>query len=587
MLKIFKNLKSRDWLFLFISAALVVTQVWLDLTMPDYTQKLTQSVSSGDVKMKVVLENGGMMLLCAVGSMAAAIACGFFASQIAANFAKTLREKLYDKITNFSDREINKFSTPSLITRTTNDVVSMQMLIAMGMQSIIKAPVMAVWAICKISSSSVEWTTAVIICVIVLVVTVSLLVGIAYPRFKAIQKLTDNLNDVTRENITGVRVVRAFNAEKYQEDKFAVVNKKITANHLFTSRIMGLLMPVMTIAMNGLTLSIYWIGAYLINETEIMGRAELIGNMTAFTQYALQVVGAFMMLVMIFIMMPRAIVSGKRINEVLDTEPSISFKSDEVKADEHGTVEFRNVSFAYQDAGEPCLSDISFKINKGETFAVIGATGTGKTSLVNLIPRFYDATSGEILINGKDIKEYPEEQLQKIISVAPQKATLFMGDIKSNITYGSDNVSDDDERISRALEISKSDFVSALEKGIHSEVAQGGTNYSGGQKQRLSIARAVFSNAEIMIFDDTFSALDYKTDMLVRKALRENLSDTTVIIVAQRIGTIKNADKILVLHDGKAVGMGTHEELLENCAVYKEIALSQLSEEELERKEMN
>ncbi|MCQ2458925.1 MAG: ABC transporter ATP-binding protein/permease [Ruminococcus sp.] len=587
MLKIFKNLKSRDWLFLFISAALVVTQVWLDLTMPDYTQKLTQSVSSGDVKMKVVLENGGMMLLCAVGSMAAAIACGFFASQIAANFAKTLREKLYDKITNFSDREINKFSTPSLITRTTNDVVSMQMLIAMGMQSIIKAPVMAVWAICKISSSSVEWTTAVIICVIVLVVTVSLLVGIAYPRFKAIQKLTDNLNDVTRENITGVRVVRAFNAEKYQEDKFAVVNKKITANHLFTSRIMGLLMPVMTIAMNGLTLSIYWIGAYLINETEIMGRAELIGNMTAFTQYALQVVGAFMMLVMIFIMMPRAIVSGKRINEVLDTEPSISFKSDEVKADEHGTVEFRNVSFAYQDAGEPCLSDISFKINKGETFAVIGATGTGKTSLVNLIPRFYDATSGEILINGKDIKEYPEEQLQKIISVAPQKATLFMGDIKSNITYGSDNVSDDDERISRALEISKSDFVSALEKGIHSEVAQGGTNYSGGQKQRLSIARAVFSNAEIMIFDDTFSALDYKTDMLVRKALRENLSDTTVIIVAQRIGTIKNADKILVLHDGKAVGMGTHEELLENCAVYKEIALSQLSEEELARKEMN
>lgn len=587
MLKIFKNLKSRDWLFLFISAALVVTQVWLDLTMPDYTQKLTQSVSSGDVKMKVVLENGGMMLLCAVGSMAAAITCGFFASQIAANFAKTLREKLYDKITNFSDREINKFSTPSLITRTTNDVVSMQMLIAMGMQSIIKAPVMAVWAICKISSSSVEWTTAVIICVIVLVVTVSLLVGIAYPRFKAIQKLTDNLNDVTRENITGVRVVRAFNAEKYQEDKFAVVNKKITANHLFTSRIMGLLMPVMTIAMNGLTLSIYWIGAYLINETEIMGRAELIGNMTAFTQYALQVVGAFMMLVMIFIMMPRAIVSGKRINEVLDTEPSISFKSDEVKADEHGTVEFRNVSFAYQDAGEPCLSDISFKINKGETFAVIGATGTGKTSLVNLIPRFYDATSGEILINGKDIKEYPEEQLQKIISVAPQKATLFMGDIKSNITYGSDNVSDDDERISRALEISKSDFVSELEKGIHSEVAQGGTNYSGGQKQRLSIARAVFSNAEIMIFDDTFSALDYKTDMLVRKALRENLSDTTVIIVAQRIGTIKNADKILVLHDGKAVGMGTHKELLENCAVYKEIALSQLSEEELARKEMN
>lgn len=587
MISILKNLKKRDLLFMLIGALLIVTQVWLELKMPDYTQKLSQSVSSGNVEMKTVLENGGMMLLCAVCSMTAAIACGFFTSQIAANFAKTLREKLFNKIVNFSDREINKFSTPSLITRTTNDVVAMQMLIAMGMQSMIKAPVMAVWAIMKISSSSVEWTSAVIVCVAAIVIVVVILISVVYPRFKVIQKLNDDLNNVTRENITGVRVVRAFNAEQYQENKFGAVNEAMTRNHLFTSRTTGLLMPVMTIAMNGLTLAIYWIGAYLINETEITGRAELIGNMTAFTQYALQVVGAFMMLIMIFIMMPRAMVSSKRIKEVLDTEATVIFKDKAAESGLKGTVEFRNVSFSYQDAPEPCIKDISFRINRGETFAVIGATGTGKTSLVNLIPRFYDASSGQILINGTDIKEIPEEQIQKTVSVAPQKATLFMGDVKSNITYGSDSVSDDDERISRALAISKSDFVSELENGIHTDVAQGGTNFSGGQKQRLSIARAVFSDAEIIIFDDTFSALDYKTDMLVRKALKENLKDTTVIIVAQRIGTIKNADRILVLDEGKAAGLGTHEELLKNCPVYREIALSQLSEEELGGKEMN
>lgn len=587
MIKIIKNLKGRDWLFIFICAVLVVSQVWLDLKMPDYTQKLTESVSSGNADMDTVVKNGGFMLLCALGSMTSAIVCGFFASQVAANFAKNLREVLFRRILSFSDREINRFSTPSLITRTTNDVVNMQVLVAMGMQVMLKAPVMAVWAICKISTSSVEWTTAVIICVIVLVITVSTLVAIAYPRFKAIQRLTDNLNDVTRENITGVRVVRAFNAENYQEDKFMKVNQSITSNHLFTSRIMALMMPVMTIAMNGLTLAIYWIGAYLINSTEITGRAEVIGNMTAFTQYALQVVGAFMMLVMIFIMMPRALVSAGRINEVTETETTVIFPEKDIPVKETGTVEFRNVSFSYQDAAEPCIKNISFSIKKGETFAIIGATGTGKTSLINLIPRYYDASSGEILIDGNNIKDYPELQLQKIVSVAPQKATLFMGDIKSNITYGSENVSDDDERITRALEIAKADFVNDLDAGIHTQTAQGGTNFSGGQKQRLSIARAVFSDAEIMIFDDTFSALDYKTDMLVRKALKENLSDTTVIIVAQRIGTIKNADKILVLNDGEAAGIGTHEELLRNCSVYREIALSQLSEAELSGKEMN
>ncbi|MDE6538873.1 MAG: ABC transporter ATP-binding protein/permease [Ruminococcus sp.] len=586
MFRIFRNLKKRDVCFMLICVVLVITQVWLDLTMPDYTQKLTESVSAGSIEMSEVLKNGGMMLLCAIGSMVAAMFCGFFASQVAANFAKTLREKLFGHILKFSNAEINKFSTPSLITRTTNDVVQLQMLIAMGMQMMIKAPVTAIWAIVKISDSSVEWTTAVFVCVAVIIVTISLLVGLAYPKFKQIQKLTDNLNDVTRENISGVRVVRAFNAEKYQEKKFDKVNTNITKNHLFTSRIMGLMMPVMMMAMNGLTLAIYWIGAYLINNAEITERAEVIGNMTAFTQYALQIMGAFMMLVMIFIIMPRTMVSAKRINEVLETEPTIDYKSQEVKTTGHGKIEFKNVSFSYSDSGSPCLKNLNFEINEGETFAIIGATGTGKSTLVNLIPRYYDTTAGEVLIDGVNIKEYPEEQLERMVSVAPQKATLFSGDIKSNITYGcKGEISDSDERIAKALEVSKSDFVGGLADGIHSKVAQGGTNYSGGQKQRLSIARAVFKNSEIMIFDDTFSALDYKTDMLVRKSIREELSGTTVIIVAQRIGTIRNADKILVLHDGEIAGMGKHDELMENCSIYKEIALSQLSEEELAGKE--
>lgn len=586
MLKVFKNLKIRDIFFILICAGLVFVQVWLDLTMPDYTQKLTQAVSAGTVDMGKVFENGGMMLLCAVGSMTAAIFCGFFAAQVAANFARTLRKRLFGHILKFSNAEINRFSTPSLITRTTNDVVQLQMLIAMGLQMMIKAPVTAVWAIAKISESSVEWTTAIFVCVAIIVVVILTLVLTAYPKFKSIQKLTDSLNDVTRENISGVRVVRAFNAEKYQEKKFDNVNNAITKNQLFTSRLMGLMMPVMMTAMNGMTLAIYWIGVYLINNAEIAGRAEVIGNMTAFTQYAMQVVGAFMMLIMIFIIMPRTFVSAKRINEVLETEPTVDYKSEPVKTSGQGRIEFKNVSFAYADSGNPCLKNISFEINSGETFAIIGATGTGKSTLVNLISRYYDVTDGEILIDGVNIKDYPEEQLEGIVSVAPQKATLFSGDIKSNITYGcKDDIPDNDGRIKRCLEISKSDFVENLADGIHAKVAQGGTNYSGGQKQRLSIARAVFKNAEIMIFDDTFSALDYKTDMLVRKSIREELSDTTVIIVAQRIGTIRNADKILVLHDGEIAGIGRHDELMESCGIYKEIALSQLSAEELSGKE--
>ncbi len=582
MIKLMKNLTKKDFLFVCICAAMVVLQVWLDLTMPDYTQKLTESVSSGALEMGTVLKNGGMMLLCALGSMAASIVCGFFAARVAANFAKTLRQKLFDRITDFSDAEINHFSTPSLITRTTNDVVQMQMLIAIGLQVLIKAPVLAVWAITKISATSVEWTSAVAICVAIMIFTIVVLVLLAYRKFKQIQKLTDKLNDVTRENISGVRVVRAFNAEEYQHEKFARVNEAITRNHLFTSRTLGIMMPVMTVSMSGLTLAIYWIGAYLINRAGIMERATLIGNMAAFTQYALQVVAAFIMLVAIFIVMPRTMVSARRIQEVLSTEPVIIYPGKPVEQSAKGRIEFKNVSFAYADGDKPCIRDLTFTVEPGQTFAIIGATGSGKTTLINLIPRFYDATKGEVLINGRNVKDYPKEQLEKEVSLAPQKAILFMGDIKSNVTYGSKReVPDDDPGLKKALEIAKADFVSELPEGIHSAVAQGGTNFSGGQKQRLSIARAVFKGAGIIIFDDTFSALDYKTDMLVRRSLNEELKDTTVMIVAQRIGTIKNADQILVLHEGKIAGLGKHEELLENCPIYKEIALSQLREEEL------
>lgn len=576
----FKNLQKKDIFFILICAVLVVTQVWLELKMPDYTQKLTELVSSGNADMDAVLQNGGKMLLCAVLSMGAAIICGFFASHVAANFARTLRIKLFDRITNFGDSEINRFSTPSLITRTTNDVVQLQMLIAIGLQVMIKAPVMAVWAIGKISATNVQWTEATLATVMIMVALIGILVGLCYPRFKKIQKLTDDLNNATRENISGVRVVRAFNADEYQHNKFEKINNNVMRNNMFTSRLMGLMMPVLQLCMSGLTLAIYWIGAYVINDAPLMDKATQMGNMTAFTQYALQVVMSFMMLIMIFVILPRTMVSARRIAEVLNTKSSISYRDKAVSAEKTGELEFRNVSFKYGDADNDCINDISFKINKGETFAIIGATGSGKSTIVNLIPRYYDVTGGEILLDGVDIREYPEEQLQKKISIAPQKAVMFMGDIKSNVIYGSEENADD-ERVKRALKIANADFVENLTDGINERVAQGGTNYSGGQKQRLSIARAIYKDSEIIIFDDTFSALDYKTDMLVRKAIKKNLKGTTVIIVAQRIGTIKNADKILVLDEGRIVGMGTHKELLENCAIYKEIALSQLSKEKL------
>ena len=579
MIKLFRYLKKKDWVYIIICIGLIILQVGLELKMPDYTKALTTLVSSEQITMGDVWYNGGRMLLCAMGSLIAAIACGYFISKVASSFSMRLREKLFEKVVGFSNQEINQFSTPSLITRTTTDVVQMQMFVAMGVQLLFKAPIMAIWAICKISETHIAWTLATILTVAVIVIVVGILVAICYNRFKKIQKLTDDLNDITRENVSGVRVVRAFNAEKYQEEKFEQTNKEITKNNLFTSRTMGLMNPVMTICMNALTLAIYFIGAILINQTEgMMEKRILLGNMTAFTQYAMQVIMAFMMLIMIFIILPRTIVSGGRIYDVLHTPLNIKDGEGTIPL-ETGTIEFQDVSFGYTQDATPAIQDISFKVKKGETLAIVGATGSGKTTLINLISRFYDVSSGAILVDGVNVKAYKEHDLRDKIALASQKAVLFRGTIKENIAYGTNEI--DEDQIDRALDISQSHFVKELEQGIDSEVAQGGTNFSGGQKQRISIARAIYKDAEIMIFDDTFSALDYKTDMLIRKKIKEKLKNKTVIIIAQRIGTIKNADQIIVLDEGRIVGIGKHEALLDSCSVYQEIALSQLTKEEL------
>lgn len=587
MINLFKYIKKKDWFFIIIAIGFIVVQVWLELKMPDYTKELTKIVQSGTNTVTEVWKNGGMMLLCAAGSMVSAIICSYFISQVASSFSMTLREELFKRITSFSNVEMNQFSTPSLITRTTNDVVQMQNFMAMGVQLLFKAPIMAIWAICKISATDVRWTLATIICVFIIVICVGILIALCLPRFKKIQRLTDELNDRTRENISGVRVVRAFNAEAYQTQKFENVNDTITKTNLFTSKAMGLLSPIMNVCMNGLMIAIYFIGAILINaitsndfNNVVLERVNVIGNMTAFSQYAIQVVMAFMMLIMIFIILPRTIVSGNRIYEVLKIKPSITDGKQENSLEkEGGEVEFRNVSFSYNKDSLPTISNISFHVKKGETLAIIGATGSGKSTIIHLIPRFYDATSGEVLVNGINVLDYKVKDLRNLVAIASQKAALFKGTIKDNITYGSSTI--DQERMDMALDIAKADFVKDLEQGVDSMVAQGGSNFSGGQKQRISIARAVYKNAPIIIFDDTFSALDYKTDMLVRKKIKENLKDTTVIIIAQRIGTIMNADKIVVLDEGKIVGMGTHEQLLQSCSIYQEIALSQLSKEEL------
>ena len=581
MLKQFKNFTKKDWLFIFISIFLIVGQVSLELKMPDYMSEITKLVQTEGSKMGDILLNGGYMLLCAFGSLVLAFFTGFLVSKVSSNFSKNIRKKLFDKVETLAIQDVKKFSTSSLITRTTNDITQIQMLISMGLQLLIKAPVTAIWAITKILNKGFEWSMVTLIAVLVLLITIVILMILVMPKFKIVQKLTDKLNGVTRESLTGIRVVRAYNAEDYQEKKFASVNNELTSLQLSNQYKFGVMQPVMYLVMYFLTLSIYFIGAYLIKDALLVDKLNLFSDMVVFSSYAMQVIMSFLMLAMIFMMVPRASVSAKRINEVINT-PDVIKDGTSTDGSLVGTVEFKNVSFKYPDAEEYLLEDISFTANKGETVAIIGSTGSGKSSLINLVPRFYEATKGSVLVDGVDVRDYKLESLNEKIGYVSQKAVLFRGTIKSNILYGSNDKNISDEKINEALEVSQaSEFVRKLDDGINAMVSQGGTNYSGGQKQRLSIARAIAKDPEIYIFDDSFSALDYKTDAKLRHDLRAYAKDATMLIVAQRIGTILNADKIIVLESGKCVGMGTHKELLENCDVYKQIALSQISEEEL------
>ena len=584
MFKLFKNFTKKDYLLIFISFIFILVQVWLDLKLPDYMSEITKLVQTEGSKMSAILENGGYMLLCAFGSLLSAILVGYISSNVSASFSKTIRKKLFNKVENLGIAEVKNFSTSSLITRTTNDITQIQMFISMGLQLLIKAPVTAIWAVTKILNKNITWSAITAVAVIILLVTILTLMSIVMPRFKRVQKLTDKLNGVTRENLTGIRVVRAFNAEKYQEDKFNKVNDELTNTQLFNQKAFAIMQPIMYLVMYFLTLSIYFIGADLINKAMMSDKLSLFSDMVVFSSYSMQVIMSFLMLAMIFMMLPRASVSAKRINEVLDTELSIKNGKFTGDTKETGTVEFKNVSFKYPDAEEYLLKDISFKANKGETVAFIGSTGSGKSSLINLIPRFYDATDGEVLVDGVDVKEYKQESLRNKISYVPQKAILFHGTVSNNVSFGDNGKGKiKAKKIEEAVKVAQAEeFVSKMDKTYDAAIAQGGTNVSGGQKQRLSIARAVARDPEIYIFDDSFSALDYKTDYILRKELKNYTKDATSLIVAQRIGTIMNADKILVLDNGKCVGMGTHKELLKTCDVYKQIALSQLSKEELE-----
>lgn len=587
MLKMFRYFRKKEWLMVFGSLVFVVGQVWLDLRLPDYMSDITTFVMTEGSTMSDVLIAGAKMLFCALGSVAFSCIVGFFAAQIAAGLSKRLRSEMFSKVSAFSMEEINGFSTASLITRSTNDITQVQMAIAMGLQVIIKAPILAVWAILKILGKSWQWTAVTGGAVVVLVIIIGIVVLFAMPKFRMLQVLTDDLNRVTRENLTGIRVVRAYNAENYQMNKFDKFNKKVTSTLLFATRIMAIMMPGMNLIMSGLSLAIYWVGAYLINDAvDIQNKVDLFADMTVFTSYAVQVVMAFMMLVMIFIIMPRAMVAAKRINEVLSTKPKIiNGNVKETDPSVTGTVEFRNVSFKYPDASDYVLKNISFKANKGDTVAFIGSTGSGKSTLINLVPRFYDATEGEVLVDGIDVRNYDIKSLNDKLGYVPQKAVMFSGTVKSNVGYGenADEREYTDEEIKKAVEIAQgTEFVEKMENTYDGAIAQGGSNISGGQKQRLAIARAVCRKPEIYIFDDSFSALDYKTDRILRSELKKETSGTTSLIVAQRIGTIKDADCIIVLEKGEVAGMGTHEELLKNCEVYRQIALSQLSKEELE-----
>lgn len=580
MTKLLKQFNKKDYLLVFICTLLIIFQVWLDLRLPDYMSEITKLVQTEGSKMSDILSQGGYMLLCALGSLISAFVVGYLTSYISATFSQKTRKTLFTKVQSFSMEEIKKFKTSSLITRTTNDITNIQMFISMGLQMLIKAPITAVWAILKILGKNYKWSIATGVAVVVMLSVIGTLMLIVLPRFKIVQKLIDNINDKTRENLTGIRVVRAFNAEKYQEDRFEDANQKLTSIQMFNQRMMSIMSPTMYLIMNLLPLSIYIIGAGLINNAGMFDRLNLFSDMVVFSSYAMQVIMAFLMLAMIFVMYPRASVSVERIMEVIDTKTKITDGEFLGNTKLTGEVEFKNVSFKYPDADEYILKNISFKAKKGDTLALIGSTGSGKSTIVNLIMRFYDATEGEILIDGKNIKEYKLDALYKKIGYVPQRAVMFNGSVKYNISYGDKKVSEKDMK--NAARIAQaSEFIDKMPKGYDANVSSGGTNISGGQKQRLAIARAVAKDPEIFVFDDSFSALDYKTDYTLRKELKKNAKDKTNIIVAQRIGTILNADLIIVLDNGKMVGSGSHKQLLKKCKVYKEIALSQLSKEEL------
>lgn len=584
MLKIFKYLKLEEWVLIGITIILIAFQVWLDLEVPDYMREITILVQQEGSNVADIWIAGGKMLACALISFFAAIMCGYISAKVGASLSARLRAGVYGKVESFSMQEINKFSTASLITRSTNDITQIQTIFTMGMLVFVKAPILAIWAICKIAGKSWQWTTATAVAVALLLVMVTIIILFAVPKFKIIQKLTDNLNGVTRENLTGVRVVRAYNAEKYQEAKFEKANQELTKTNLFTTRIMAIMSPGITFIMSGLSLAIYWLGAYIVeNATSVAVKQELFADMLVFTSYAMQVIMAFMMLVIFFALLPRAQVSAKRVEEVLETKANILDGDLKNLPKTKGEIEFKDVWFKYPESEGYVLKNISFKAKKGQKIAFIGSTGSGKSTLINLIPRFYDASKGTVLVDGEDVRNYSLKDLHNKIGYVSQKAVLFSGDIKSNITFGESEKPITESDIENAIEISQAkEFIEKKPERLSAVVAQRGTNLSGGQKQRVSIARAVARKPEIYIFDDSFSALDYKTDKKVREALyNANKEDSTVFIVAQRIGTIMHADKIIVIDNGEIVGEGTHDELIKNCQVYQEIALSQLSKEEL------
>ncbi|MDO4805974.1 MAG: ABC transporter ATP-binding protein [Coriobacteriales bacterium] len=587
MLRLLKYLRKREWLYVACAVTFIVAQVWLDLKMPEYMNSVTQIAQGRSTAhagaaggLSDIWVDGGFMLLCAIGSLICSIISSYFIVHIGVDFSTRIREAVYTKVQGFSLGEINRFSTASLITRSTNDVQQIQNLMTVGLQMMIKAPITAVWAIAKISASRQEWTIAMGIAVVALVTVVISIVRLVTPKFKLLQSHTDHLNQLVRENLSGIRVIRAYNAEDFQQGKFEEVNEEFTGTSLFTNRATAFINPFMSLVMNGMSLAIYWTGAYVINTASLEEYASLFGNMVVFMSYGLQIITAFILLSALFMNVPRSLVSAQRINEVLDAQVSVEDGPGVGKTDEVGTVVFDHVCFSYPDGRGNAISDVSFAARKGDTVAFIGATGSGKTTVVNLVPRFYDVTAGRVLVDGHDVREYRKSELAKRIGYVSQRSVLFSGDIRSNVDFG-DNESDD-ATVKRAIAIAQgSDFVDAQEKGIEAAVAQMGTNLSGGQRQRLSIARAVARHPEIYIFDDSFSALDYKTDRALRQALKDEMADATCLIVAHRIGTIMNADLIVVLEDGRVAGQGTHEELMASCEAYQELAYSQLSEEEL------